>query len=104
MLRMLLGISIINPLLRKTWSFQHRSHLLFPLSGSCHKPVPACGRVGEVYCREWVLEGSLGAFQNMGCRREVLRFVLCTQTLKVCSVPSPFLEASTRSKIQSVRV
>ena len=102
MLGMLLGISIINPLLRKSWSFQHGSHLLFPLSDSCHKP----GRLLPVGgSREWALEGSLGSLAETWGAEEVLGFVLCTQILKVCfSAPPPFLEASMRSKIQSVRV
>lgn len=72
MLGMLLGISIINPLLRKSWSFQHGSHLLFPLSDSCHKPghlLPVGG--GPGYTAEngpW--RAAWGALQRCGVQKK----------------------------------
>lgn len=70
-LRMLLGISIINPLVRKSWSFQHRSHLLFPFSGSCHKPghlLPVGGGPGST-AENGSWRAALGAFQRRGVQK-----------------------------------
>ena len=90
-LRMLLGISIINPIVRKSWSFQHRSHLLFPLSGSCHKPghlLPVGGGPGST-AENGSWRAAWGAFQRHGVQKKFLGLSFAFRHWKYISVPPP---------------